>query len=118
MTRQWWAGDPERHRLAEQIEHLAPGAFMVRVRPDGTVSAYAADRTEITGRDPAHDARIGQLLRGYYQAVNWAVAHDFYPRDMRLCAGPQPGRKGTDPAADGTFGSGFGPLYAQGVEIA
>lgn len=117
MTRQWWAGDPERYRLANQIQHLAPGAALVRVRPDGTVSAYRADRTEITGRDQAHDQRIGQLLRGYYQAVNWAAAHDFLIDDGRLCASPRPGKRGCDPAADGTFGSGYGPLYAHGVEI-
>jgi hypothetical protein len=117
VTRQWWAGDPERFRLANQIQRLAPGAVLVRVRPDGTVSAYRADRTEITGRDPAHDARIGQLLRGYYQAVNWAVAHDFLIADGRLCASPNPGTRGTSPAVDGTFGSGYGPLYARGVEV-
>jgi hypothetical protein len=112
-----WGGDPARQRLADQIQRLAPGAVLVRVRPDGTVSAYRADRTEIHGRDQAHDTRIGQLLRSYYQAVNWAVAHDFVIADGRLCASPRPGKRGTHPAADGTFGSGFGPLYAQGVEI-
>lgn len=116
MTRQWWAGDPARHRLADQVQHLAPDAHVIRVRPDGSVTCYRADRTEITGRDQAHDQRIAQLLRAYYQGVNW-VAHDFYPADATLRAAPLPGRRGSDPAADGTFGSGLGPLYAHGAEI-
>lgn len=117
MTRHRWAGDPQRHHLADQIARLAPGAFVVRVRPDGTVAAYRADRTQIHGRDTAHDQRIGELLRSYYQNVHWAIAHDFYVDSAELKASPRPGQRGCNPAADKTFGSGFGPLYQHGAEI-
>jgi len=110
-----WGGDPTRQRLAAQVQRLAPGAVLVRVRPDGTVSAYRADRTEIRDRDQAHDARIGQLLRSYFAAVNWAVAHDFVITDGRLCASPRPGRRGCNPAADGTFGSAPSPEIAAAI---
>ncbi|HEV2343000.1 MAG TPA: hypothetical protein VGS97_02800 [Actinocrinis sp.] len=112
-----WAGDPARRHLADQIKRLAPGAAVVRVRPDGSVSCYRPDRTEIHDRDRAHNKRIGELLRAYYRAVNWAVAHDYYPGDGRLCASPRPGQRGCQPAADRTFGSGLAPLYLPAAPI-
>lgn len=117
MSTHQWAGDPTRRHLADQVKHLAPGAAVVRVRPDGSVSVYRADRTEITVRDHAHDQRIAQLLRAYYTGVHWVIAHDYYLDTGMLRAGPRPGKPGHNPAADGTFGSGFGPLYLPGSEI-
>lgn len=111
MTRSWWAG-AERHQLGESIKRLAPGAAVIRVRPDGTLSAYRTDRTVIRGRQRAHDKRIAELLRIYYGAVDWTVAHDFYVGDGRLCTAPTVGQKGGWPAVDGTFGSAPGPTYA------
>lgn len=108
MTRPSWAG-LERHRLGESIKRLAPGAAVIRVRPDGTLSAYRTDRTVIRGRNRAHDRRIAELLRGYYGAVDWSAPHDFYIGDGRLCAAPGPGQRGNWPAVDGTFGSAPGP---------
>lgn len=110
-------GESETFRFVETIRRLAPGAHVIRVRPDGSVTVYRADFAEIGGRDPAHDARIAELLRDHYRSVNWRVAHDFWVQQGALRAAPQPGQKGSRPVVDRTFGSGFGPLYTQGVEI-
>jgi hypothetical protein len=110
-----WDEDPG--RLAARVRRLAPGVAVIRVCPDGTVAAYRVDRTRVTGRAAAHDLRIAELLREHYRRVNWVVAHDYYVETGMLRASPRPGRRGSNPHADGTFGSGFGPLYRQGAEI-
>lgn len=117
MTGRYWAGDPQRRELTASLRRIAPGAHVLRIRPDGTVTAYRADRTALRGRSRAQDERIGQLLRAYYQGVNWAAAHDYHLADGALRAAPQPGTRGCQPAADGTFGSGLAPLYLPSTRV-
>lgn len=111
MSRRPWGEDPQRRELSATLRRIAPGAHVIRLRPDGAVTAYRADRTILRGRNRAQDERIGQLLRGYFQGVDWQVGHDYYLRDAALRTAPLPGLRGSQPAADGAFGSALSPTY-------
>lgn len=115
MSLHSWAGDPARHRLVEQLRRLAPGAHVLRIQADGSVTAYRRDRTIVRGsRTTAQDARIYHLLRGYYEAVDWRAPHDMHLADGMLRAAPGPGQRGHWPAKDGAFGSAPGPVTLRG----
>jgi hypothetical protein len=115
----FWAGDPRRRELAASLRRIAPGAHVLRIRPDGAVTAYRADRTILrANRTRAQDERIGQLLRHYYQGVDWTAAHDFYLAEATLHAAPLPGVRGSQPATDRTFGSALGPVFLPSTQAA
>ena len=108
----YWGGDPARLALMTSLSRIVPGAAVMRIHPDGTVTAYRLDRTTLRGnRTHAQDRRVAELLRGYFRAVDWKVGHDFYIGDGRLCTAPLPDAPGSWPARDRTFGSAPGPTY-------
>lgn len=94
-----------RHELSAFLKQACPGAMVVRLRPDGTVTAYAQHRRPVGARTAEQDAAIADRLRAHFTGVDWQVPHDYYLSDGLLRAAPGEGEHGFDPAADGDFGS-------------
>lgn len=97
-----------RRALTDRLAALAPDTGVIRVRPDGTVSGYGTGLREIHLAEQ-RQADIAGLLREHYQGIDWGRPHDYYLSNGQLRQAPADGEPGSDPAADGTFGSKPGP---------
>jgi hypothetical protein len=95
----------ERRLLTDWLRVVCFGAVMVRLEPDGTVTAYGQEHRPVRARDERIDPEIAARLRAHFSGVDWTAAHDYNLGAGVLNATPRPGQPGADPPRDGTFGT-------------